>query len=269
MHKPSNMRDYFISFFISLALATVLSAYLLFRRGYFFDAPPTADTLYVANKVLAGTGAAILAFTFLIGPIVRSFPSCNSWLQFRKEIGIVGGFFALMHVIVSYFFLPLKFPQEKFNFLNIPFDAGMLGSFLLIFLFILSFKSIIARMDGTKWWFLQRWGLRLVIAATVVHVFVMKWNGWVKWITNGPGKGTAELANPCLPGAGILVSLFITWVIIVRLYEMIFLYRDFGFKSKEITSDETLRLRGRRFLVESFWVLVLLWILLLTRFVIW
>lgn len=267
MHKPSSLRDYFISFFIALVLAIILSAYLLFRRGYFFDAPPTADMLYVPNKVLAGTGVALLAFTFLIGPIVRSFPSLHGWLQYRKEIGIVGGFFALMHVIVSYFFLPLKFPQEKFDLLNIPFVAGLLGSALLIFLFIISFKSIIERMDGTKWWFLQRWGLRLVIAFTLIHVFVMKWSGWMKWLKDG-GKVSAELANPWLPGAGILVSMFVTWVVIVRLYEMTFLYRDFGFATKEISSDETLRLRGRRFLVGSFWALIILWILVVTRFII-
>ena len=269
MHKPSSTRDYFISFFIALTLATILSAYLLFRRGYFFDAPPTADMLYVPNKVLAGTGMAILAFAFLIGPIARYFNRFDNLLQLRKEIGIVGGFFALMHAIVSYFFLPLKFPQEKLDLLGVPFGAGFLGSALLIFLFILSFKSIIARMEGKTWWFLQRWGLRIVIALTLVHVFSMKWNFWVKWIKSG-GKASAELANPWLPGAGILVSMFIAWVVIVRLYEMIFLYREFGFFStKEIASDETLRLRGRRFFIRSFWVLMVLYFLVITRFIIW
>ena len=269
MHKPSNMRDYVISFFIAFVLATILSAYLLFRRGYFFDAPPTADMLYVPNKMLAGTGITILAFTFLIGPIARYFDRFDNLLQLRKEIGIVGGFFALMHAIVSYFFLPLKFPKEWYDFSEIVWSAGFLGLALLIFLFILSFKSVIAHMEGKKWWFLQRWGLRLVIAFTLIHVFVMKWEGWVKWIKVGGGKATAELANPWLPGAGILVSMFIAWVVIVRLYEMIFLYRDFGFTTKEIVSDETLRLRGRRFFIGSFWVLIALYFLIITRFIIW
>lgn len=268
MHKPSNMRDYLISFFIAFALATILSAYLLFRRGYFFDAPPTADMLFVPNKVIAGTGMTILAFTFLIGPIARYFDRFDNLLQLRKEIGIVGGFFALMHAFVSYFFLPLKFPQKSLDFFELSFGAGFLGAILLIFLFILSFKSIIARMEGRKWWFLQRWGLRLVIAFTLIHVFVMKWEGWVKWLKDG-GKVTAELANPWLPGAGILVSMFIAWVVIVRLYEMIFLYREFGFSTKEISSDETLRLRGRQFFIRSSWVLIACYFLVITRFIIW
>jgi len=97
----------------------------------------------------------------------------------------------------------------------------------------------------------------------------MKWNFWVKWVKSG-GKASAELANPWLPGAGILVSMFIAWVVIVRLYEMIFLYREFGFFStKEIASDETLRLRGRRFFIRSFWVLMTLYFLVITRFIIW
>lgn len=267
MHKPSGLRDYFVACFIAFILTAFLSAYLLFRRGYFFDAPPTADMLFIPNKAIAGAGMTLLAFTFLIGPIVRYFDRFDSWLQYRKEIGIVGGFLAIFHGIVSYFFLPKKFPQEYLDFTTLEFGAGLIGAFLLLFLFILSFKSIIAKMEGSKWWFLQRWGLRFVIILTLLHVFVMKWPGWMKWLKQGGGNPTAELANPWLPGAGILVSMFIAWVVIVRLYEMIFLYKDFGIRTKEITVDPILRARGRGFFVWSFWILVVLYALIITKYI--
>lgn len=259
------MRDYVVSILIAAALSVVLGAYLLFRRGYFFDAPPTADMLFVPNKVLAGAGLTLLAFTFLIGPIARYFDSFDHLLRYRKEIGIVGGFLAVFHAIVSYFFLPLKFPQARFTFDNLPFVAGLVVVFLLVFLYVISFKKIIDMMGGSRWWLFQRWGLRLVIAFTIVHVFVMKWEFWVRWVTESSGRVSPELANPWLPAAGILVSMFIAWVVIVRLYETIFLYKDLGWKPKEIVVDAELRRRGRRFFICSFWVLIAGYAFMLTR----
>lgn len=264
MHKPSTLRDYGVAGIIAIVLLTLFCCYLLIRRGYLFDAPPTADTLYVFNKALIGVGTVLLAFTFLIGPIVRYFDRFDKWLGYRKEIGILGGFLALAHGVVSYFFLPLKFPQSKFNLENIPFIAGFIGSLILVFLFVLSFKKIIDRMNKGHWWFLQRWGLRAVILFTVIHVFVMKWQGWMKWIKQG-GTPTAELAHPLMPGLGMLVSLFLAWVIVVRLYESIFLFQDCGFAAKEICMNEDIKRRGKKFFLRSFWVMILLYVFLFTR----
>lgn len=68
----------------------------------------------------------------------------------------------------------------------------------------------------------------------------MRWSGWVKWVKQGGGNSSAEFAHPWMPGAGILVSMFPAWVVIVRLYETVFLYRDLGFKPKEISRDPNL-----------------------------
>ncbi len=264
MHKPSSLKDYLIATLMAASLIAFFSLYLSFRRGYLFDAPPTADTLYVFNKVLIGAGTVLLAFTFLIGPIVRYFDRFDKWLSYRKEIGIVGGFLAAAHAVISYWYLPLKFPRAWINLSSPEFAAGVVGVFLLVFLFILSFKSIIAAVNGSIWWFLQRWGLRAVIVATLVHVYVMKWNGWVKWWQQG-GAVTPELAHPLIPGLGLLVTLFLTWVVIIRLYESIFLFRNCGFGTKEICMDLEIKARGRRFFVWSFWIYLALSLIVLVR----
>jgi len=265
MHKPSSARDYVIAILIAASLTTFMGLYLLVRRGYMFDAPQTADMLYVPNKVIVGVGTVMLAFTFLIGPIVRYFDRFDKWSGYRKEIGIVGGFLVFFHAIISYFFLPLKFPPSRIDFDSLAFGAGLIGILLLIFLFIISFKKIIALMDGSRWWFLQRWGLRLVILFTLIHVYAMKWNGWVKWLTQGGGTPTAELANPWMAGLGILVMLFVTWVVIVRLYESIFVFKNFGLVTKEISMDATLKTHGRNFFIGSFWALIVLYFFVITR----
>jgi DMSO/TMAO reductase YedYZ heme-binding membrane subunit len=266
MHKPSSFRNYFVAIFLGASILSIILAYLFIRRGYLFDAPSTADMLYVPNKAFAGAGVLMIAITFLIGPLSRYFDRFDSWLCYRKEIGIVGGFIVFGHVLISYFLLPKKSPQSRFTLDNENFIWGLIGTALLVFLFVISFRKMIEWIGSARWWFLQRWGLRLVILATVMHVVPMKWSGWVKWFNEG-GKVTPELAHPLMPGAGILASLFVAWVITVRLYESIFVFKSFGFQTKEITPDKELVARGRQFFLVSFWVMIMLYIIISTRWI--
>ncbi len=266
MHKPSSLRDYVISGIIALALTVFLGFYLFIRRGYLFDAPPTADPFYVPNKAIASAGMILLAFTFLIGPIARYFDRFDHWVSYRKELGIVAAFLLFVHGIGSYLWLPLKYPREYLFDGPFIFGAGFLGVFVLLFLFVISFKKAIEFFGAGRWWFLQRWGLRLVVIFTLIHVYGMKWQGWWKWIKQGATQ-TPELANPLMTPASLLAGLFIGWVVIVRLYEMLFLYKTLGFiTTKEISIDPEIRVRGRKFFVRSAWILVALYVVVITRF---
>ncbi len=256
-HKPFKGKDYFIAILVAAVVMVLFSCYLLVRRGYYFDAPPTADMFYVPNKALAGAGMVMLALTFLIGPITRYFDRFDQWLGLRKELGIVGAFLIVLHGIVSYFSLPKKFSQEYMSFLSLEFGAGLVGAMLLIVLFVISFRKMIELLGAGRWWFFQRWGLRLVMVLAVIHVYDMKWAGWMKWLTKSPGVPTAELANPWMPGLGLYVGIFIGWVMIIRVYETLFLFKDVGFASKEISTDPVLKARGRRFFLSSLGVFVL------------
>lgn len=63
---------------------------------------------------------------------------------------------------------------------------------------------------------MQNWGLRLIVFFTVLHVFVMKFNGWVRWYLVG---GEATLARPELPGGGLLVGWLLFFAVLIRLAE--------------------------------------------------
>jgi DMSO/TMAO reductase YedYZ heme-binding membrane subunit len=265
-YQVSHLNDYVVSILIALVVAAVYGGYLFFfRRNYIFNAPPGVDSLYIPNKVIAGVGMLLIAFSFLIGPIYRYFDKFDFLLQYRKEIGIVGGFFALVHPVVSYFFLPLKFPRSSIPLTSIEYGAGLAGVFVVIFLLIITFEKTRDLLGAKRWWFLHRFGLRLVILFTVIHLFYMRWSSWVSWVKHGGGKPSAELLHPSMPGATILSSLFVAWVVIIRLYETIFLYKDLGLKPKEIAQDANLRLRGRRFFIYSFGVLMACYVFVFTR----
>lgn len=265
-HKPSSTRDYFIALFIAVILFVLLGSYLYVRRGYMFDAPLSAGALYVPNKVVAGTAVVMLSLTFLVGSVARYFDRFDAWLGYRKEIGIVGGFLALAHGIISYFFVPKKFSAESFWQGDSLFTtlAGLLAALILAALIVISLKVMIEKIGGSRWWFLQRWGIRLVVMFTLFHVIAMKWAGWERWYTRGVSQ-TPELLNPWMTPASILVVLFMVWIVSIRIFETLFVYKNLGFQTKEITMDPVLKRRGKNFFVVSFWLFVLAYILVITR----
>ena len=113
MHKPSSGRDYLVALLLASSVTVFLGFYLFIRRGYLFTAPSSVDMLYVPNKAIAGAGVILIAFVFLLGPIVRYFDRFDKWLGYRKEIGIVGTFLLLADGTITYFYLPLNPPGQN------------------------------------------------------------------------------------------------------------------------------------------------------------
>jgi DMSO/TMAO reductase YedYZ heme-binding membrane subunit len=267
MHKPSSLRDYLIALLVAGALLVGCTTYLLARHGFLFDAPAMFDIWFVPNKAIGNAALLMLALTFLIGPIVRYFDRLDSWLGYRKEIGIIAALLAIFHGFISYSWLPKKFPQQWIDFTSIEFGAGLIGALVLGFLCIASFKKAIMILEGSRWWFIQRFGLRLAILATIVHIVALKGNSWLRWFLTPNMIVSAEVLRPELPALGLLSGLLLGWVIVVRIYESVFLFHDIGFSPKEIVMDPVIKARGRRFFLWSLFVTALLYCMTLLWFV--
>lgn len=254
--KPFNFHDYAVSTVVALAVGVFFGGYYFIQRTYFFNAPTGIDAWYVPDKVLAIVGIVLFAFCFVIGPIYRYFNKFDYLMQYRKEVGIVGGFFALFHPLIAYFLLPLTFPQSEISFISLTYSTGLIGSLIALFLTFISFQSAVIMLGANRWWFLHRFGLRVLVLFSVIHFFCIEWSTWVKWLTERPEKPSADLVYPWMPEPTVFAGLFIVWVIVVRLYETIFLYKDLGIKPKDIAPNAELRRRGRRFVIYSLVVFI-------------
>ncbi len=205
-----HFQQYGVAIGISIPIFLLFSVYLFYRRGYY--------DLYIINKILAGEAAVLFGIVLLIGPLSRYFSAFDRYVQYRKELGIVGFFLAIAHGIASYYFLPEHFPQAAFTFSSLPFVFGLLGSVILIAIFLVSNDWAMNAIGAARWWPIQYWGIRLAFLAIALHVFIMKWKGWIAWYKSGGGK---ELMRPEWPGAGLIVGWFIAFVVLVRLAEII------------------------------------------------
>ena len=204
-------QQYGAAFIVAVISFVALSVYLFYRRGYY--------DLYIANKVFAGVAAVLVGIVILIGPGSRLFSFPDRYVQYRKELGVVAFFLALIHSVVSFFFLQDKFPARKFLSAEWwPFIFGLTATIVLIAIFFISNDRAMMALGREKWWRLQYWGVRLAFALILLHVFIMKWSGWVKWYQVG---GSKELVRPEWPGAGLLVGWFMVFVVFIRLAEFV------------------------------------------------
>src|SRR3989344_9136932 len=98
LEKHSSARDYGIAFALGFGTLFLTILYLFLRRGY-FDA-------HIINKAVATTAVILLILVFLTGPLARYFEKWDSWVGYRKEIGIVAGILALAHALITFVFYP-------------------------------------------------------------------------------------------------------------------------------------------------------------------
>lgn len=205
-----NLRKYLFSFTFTIVLFVLFSLYLFGRRG-FYD-------LYIINKVFAGLAATSLGIALLLGPLSRSFDLFDRFLQYRKHFGITAFVFALFHTVSSLFFLPNRFPLNRYFTTDLwPFVFGLTSFLTLLLLFSISNKWSMEKLTFPRWWVIQNLGVRLAFTAVTLHVGIMKIPGWMEWYQKG---GDSKLAHPEWPGLGILVGWFLVMVIIIRVAEL-------------------------------------------------
>ncbi len=199
----------------SLPIFATLSLYLYLRRGYY--------DFYIANKAFGSTSLIVIGIVLLIGPLSRLYQRFDTWVSYRKELGIVGFALALVHTIISLFLLPDKFAFAsffKFTSINrglVPFLFGI-GSIIIFFILtIMSFDAVIRRMDKAVWWRRQYWGVRAAALLLYLHIVVMKYPGWISWFTKG---GSSDLVRPFMPPGSLFAGSFGLFVLLVRLIEL-------------------------------------------------
>ncbi|MBI4426582.1 MAG: ferric reductase-like transmembrane domain-containing protein [Candidatus Kerfeldbacteria bacterium] len=187
----------------------LLSLYLFFRRGYY--------DLFIANKIFAGVAAILFGLVLILGPLRRSFPGLQQSIDLRKELGIVAFFLALVHSVVSSFFLESHFSRTWFveNLWSVLF--GVVALVVFAILLVISYRFLRERLGVNRWRVLQNWGMRIGFLLVVLHVGALKLPAWISWYQKG---GEKELVHPEWPGAGLLVGWFLAFMLFVRIASM-------------------------------------------------
>lgn len=206
----TRIRPYLVAYAIASGILFTLCLYLFLRRGYF--------DLYIANKAIADTALYMIGLVLLAGTLGRLYQKFDALLGLRKAIGIFAAIFAIIHFLIAFFFLPTHFTLNGFLTRGlIPFVFGLISTITLSVLLVLSINVIIQKINKTLWWKIQYWGIRLAGMTLLAHLVIMKYPGWITWLTNGGGE---ELARPYLPPGSLIAGTFGIFVLTIRISEL-------------------------------------------------
>jgi DMSO/TMAO reductase YedYZ heme-binding membrane subunit len=187
----------------------LLSLLLYFRR---FD-----YNLYIANKAIASSAVILIGMSFLISSLERFWP--DTWARkcyMQKYFGIVGFGVAVLHVIITFILLsPEQYSKiyTDAGTLNLIGQWSLLLGTLALFIFavvaIASLPSVARSMSKRKWKIIEKLGY-LALLFISIHLFLLKWNGWINldnWL-NG------------LPPGSLVPFVFIVIVFVMKFFEM-------------------------------------------------
>ncbi|XP_028926005.1 metalloreductase STEAP1 [Ornithorhynchus anatinus] len=225
-------------------LRDVVQPFVSSRDNVFYKVP-----VLVTNKMLADVALTMLALVYLPGVLAaicqllrgtkyRPFPVwLDRWMRARKQLGLLGFFFAGLHALYS-----LSYPvrrsyrykllnwayqqvqQKKENAwvehdvwrMEIYVSLGILGLTLLALLAVTSIPSV---DDSLTWrefrWIQSNLGTASLLVGTA-HVFVFTWNKWVHpsqfvWYTPPTFLLVVLLPLAVLVGKAILALPGIRW----------------------------------------------------------
>ncbi|MBI2045417.1 ferric reductase-like transmembrane domain-containing protein [Candidatus Pacearchaeota archaeon] len=219
--------DWFVALSIGAILFFIILYYHYLRRGIINPfLPNEISFLFLANKAFAISSIFLIGISFLIGPLAKFFDYFKNKIRYRKEIGVMGFLFALVHAIISLFFLGDNFPKEWFIENQISVIFGVASLAILMLVTCVSNNFSIVKLGYKKWIFIQRLAyLALILAA--VHFIILKFSGWKEWINT---------LNPVYPPGTLIAIIFIIIVLLIR---MIVLFIDKREKSQKVNDFST------------------------------
>lgn len=171
---------------ISASLIALAFAYAVIRYHIVKGVSWSEFPLFISNKAIALSAVALIAVSYAIGSLSVFWPQLfEKLLPARKFFGLLGFGFAAAHAIISLLiFNASYYPKffENTGKLNLTGELSLLFGVISFAIFslvaITSVPSIAESLGRERWLKFQHlgyWGL----AATLGHVFVMGFKGWM------------------------------------------------------------------------------------------
>lgn len=165
--------------------------------------------LYLINKSLADTAVILIGFSFALSGIAFFTPFLKNVLVYRKQLGVIGFFTGIIHVLITVFFLSRIFPFPSYFLSNpTPFIFSTLTVVLFTIMTVVSNFGIPQKIGGKNWRRILRTGY-LGIVFLIFHFGILNFQSWLFWLRN-------PLSD--LPPMTFFLFLFFLFVLILRLF---------------------------------------------------
>ncbi len=176
------------------------------------------SVLSAINISLAATTLFLLGSVLLLGPLSRLFTVFDGLLTYRKELGIVSFFTALLHVYLVMFPLARNGPWGLY--ISRPWSAypGLEALIILFILFLFSWNFAMHALGTKLWWQIQYWGARIAFLLIAFHMIILKYKTILAWVI--PGQQVSDMTKMHFPPLIIWEAQFVLFILVVRLSEL-------------------------------------------------
>ena len=214
-------RIVFHTILISLGVFLFTVFYLFLERGAF--------SLGVVNRAFAHTALILIGISFALSSMCYFWNFLDSKIVYRKDIGLSGFAFAMAHGIISFWFLPNRFPFPEYylaseNILSFIFAVSAL--FIYVIMAAISNRFATHLLGGMLWRYLLRLGYVAYIY-TILHFALQEYEKWTNWFAH---------REALTPPSGLFLFLFGMVVLLLRIALWVALLRKA--KGSESTTVE-------------------------------
>ncbi len=198
-----------------IIIITLLSAsYAILRYNIVGDVPWKDLPLYVLNKGIAFSSIILLTYSFSLSPLINmGFSVSDKWLDSRKNVGITGFVFAFTHIFMSVSILNPNYYGIFFiddGTLSLRGGLSLFGgilSFVLLWVYNISFKTILNQDKKIKNTLTYRNFLIYGMLFSGVHLFFMGYTGWTTFYKWQGGLPPVSLISFIVFAFGYLVNI--------------------------------------------------------------
>jgi DMSO/TMAO reductase YedYZ heme-binding membrane subunit len=162
----------------------------------------------VLNKSIADTAIILIGLSMLLSGICYFWNFFDTKIVYRKQLGLVGFGFGLVHIGLSFSALTSLLSAATWT-KGIPWNwlTGVLATLIFIIMTISSNQYSAAHLGGKTWRMILRTGY-LAVALILVHVVLLKSSRWLTWYQAG---------MKTWPSLSLIVTGFMVIVILMRL----------------------------------------------------
>lgn len=193
---------------IFLAITLLLSTNIY---NFFYFGQITTKSIVEAT---AGAAALMIGISYSLSSMSFYFNFLDSKLAYRKEIGLIGYYLAVTYALLLTVTVPQKYLTGfSKNLVSADFILGLSALGILTAMAIVSNNKIMVKVTPAVTRKILRFGY-VAYFLLILRAIILERPAWVNWAANLDG----------LPPARLIVTLFASFVIILRIFMAIKIY---------------------------------------------
>lgn len=164
-------------FFFSLTTIPFFSVYYV---GTVYESVPLVEIIL---KGFTNTGYFLIGFSLLLGPVAKFYNYFDKFLTYRKQLGILGFIYVLIHGVVGTLIYVVPNPSILWdNYWAVA--LGITSLYLLFICYAISEIIVIRTLGPKKWRRLIRYISYTAFTIATIHIYLAKLPVWQNYLNS-------------------------------------------------------------------------------------